>query len=616
MLVVGMHRSGTSALTRVLNLVGCDLAERLVKPSPNDNELGFWESRALVDLNEEILASAGSMWDDAAALNPAWFQSPKCVEFKRRAAELLAREYASSSLFALKDPRLCRLARFWGDVLDEARIEAKVILPIRNPLEVAASLHKRNHLPVEVGELVWLRHVLEGEFGTRGRPRFFSSYDRLLSDAPGLIDAAADALGLVWPRRTDRSLAEVQAFLSPRHRHHDATSTGALGTALVPAWVRETYRILDEWTRTGERAADHPILDDVRAEFDRAMAGLARVVDGSRQSAHQVHALAKKASTAEQEIAELRSRLSESEAVRTKLTAEAETSASENAALVSRLSESEAARSRLEREAETRARQAELQGRSYAERIAKLEEQVRQLHEAQGRLRREAQQQVREKTDEIVVLTRLLQQAETTAARGLEAARRDARRAEARSRWAMDVLTLVLDSGLTRFARWGRLLPGPWGRKRLSARLRASDLFDADAYLAENPDVARAGVDPLRHYVRHGIAEGRKGPCRTMPSIRLARRSTERDGTDCRTRDDHPAIRPLRRGMVSRPLSRRWAARHGPRRALSLAWRPSRAGSFAAIRYFGLSRRLSGRRRRRRQSARALRTARALRGAV
>ncbi len=567
-LVVGMHRSGTSALTRVLNLVGCDLAERLVKPSPNDNELGFWESRALVDLNEEILASAGSMWDDAAALNPAWFQSPKCVEFKRRAAELLAREYAGSSLFALKDPRLCRLARFWGDVLDEARIEAKVILPIRNPLEVAASLHKRNHLPVEVGELVWLRHVLEGEFGTRGRPRFFSSYDRLLSDAPGLIDAAADALGLVWPRRTDRSLAEVQAFLSPRHRHHDATSTGALGTALVPAWVRETYRILDEWTRTGERAADHPILDDVRAEFDRAMAGLARVVDGSRQSAHQLHALAKKASTAEQEIAELRSRLAESEAARTKLTAEAETSASEiaelrsrlaeseaartkltaeaetsaseiaelrsrlaeseaaqtkltaeaeesaseNAALVSGLAESEAARSRLEREAETRVRQAELQGRSYAERIAKLEEQVRQLHEAQGRLRRGAQQQVREKTDEIVVLTRLLQQAETTAARGLEAARRDARRAEARSRWAMDVLTLVLDGGLTRFARWGRLLPGPWGRKRLSARLRASDLFDAAAYLAENPDVARAGVDPLRHYVRHGIAEGRRGP--------------------------------------------------------------------------------------------------------
>lgn len=43
-------------------------------------------------------------------------------------------------------------------------------------------------------------------------------------------------------------------------------------------------------------------------------------------------------------------------------------------------------------------------------------------------------------------------------------------------------------------------------------RRRARWLFDKKYYLARNPDVARAGVDPVRHYVEHGGGEGRN-PC-------------------------------------------------------------------------------------------------------
>ena len=62
-LVTGMHRSGTSAVTRVLGLLGCTLP-RVVTDSAPDNERGFWENPAIRDLNDRILASAGSAWDD------------------------------------------------------------------------------------------------------------------------------------------------------------------------------------------------------------------------------------------------------------------------------------------------------------------------------------------------------------------------------------------------------------------------------------------------------------------------------------------------------------------------------------------------------------------------
>ena len=62
-LVAGMHRSGTSAVCRVLSILGCTLPKTLSGSAP-DNERGFWESLAVKDLNDRILASAGSAWDD------------------------------------------------------------------------------------------------------------------------------------------------------------------------------------------------------------------------------------------------------------------------------------------------------------------------------------------------------------------------------------------------------------------------------------------------------------------------------------------------------------------------------------------------------------------------
>ena len=65
-LIAGMHRSGTSALTRTLSLLGCAL------PKTPSNDPKHWESKVIMNLNDEILASAGSAWHDWGAFNPGW----------------------------------------------------------------------------------------------------------------------------------------------------------------------------------------------------------------------------------------------------------------------------------------------------------------------------------------------------------------------------------------------------------------------------------------------------------------------------------------------------------------------------------------------------------------
>src|SRR5262245_64476851 len=71
LVVAGMHRSGTSALTRVLSLLGCDLPKTLMAGAAS-NETGHWESQAVADFNDELLESAGSSWHDWLAFNAGW----------------------------------------------------------------------------------------------------------------------------------------------------------------------------------------------------------------------------------------------------------------------------------------------------------------------------------------------------------------------------------------------------------------------------------------------------------------------------------------------------------------------------------------------------------------
>ena len=143
--VLGMHRSGTSVATRLMNLLGVDLGaeEHLLGPRP-DNPKGFWEYKPILDLNEEILGRLGGNWHEPPPLPPGWEMAAELADLRQKARDLVARTFASAD-WGWKDPRTCLTLPFWKQILPPALY----IICLRSPVEVAASLQKRDGFSVE-----------------------------------------------------------------------------------------------------------------------------------------------------------------------------------------------------------------------------------------------------------------------------------------------------------------------------------------------------------------------------------------------------------------------------------------------------------------------------------
>ncbi len=265
-MIVAMHRSGTSALSRALNLLGGDMPPRLIE-ADQWNAAGYWESKPIKDLNEEMLVSGGGEWSEWLEFNPDWFKSSAVQRFRDRAIELVGSEFTDSPLFIFKDPRLSILMPFWRSIFDELGIDQVAIHPLRNPVEVARSLERRNNFLMSKGVLLWLRYTLDGERGTRGLRRIFTTFDDLLEDPAGLIERTQDDLGLIWPRNSVKARREIAQFLSADMRHHRDGARVLRSLSYGSDWVVRTYETLMGFAADGENADGRAALDEVRAQF-------------------------------------------------------------------------------------------------------------------------------------------------------------------------------------------------------------------------------------------------------------------------------------------------------------------------------------------------------------
>jgi len=214
--ILGMHRSGTSVLTRTISLLGADLPRNLYGAGVG-NETGHWEPARILELNDWLLAAIGSSTADPLELPAGWSDSPAAREFLPRMIELLADEYGESELFVLKDPRLCRLLALWLEAFSAAGVEPRFVLAVRNPLEAARSLHARSPVvPLADGLRMWLSHCSATERDTRGHPRSVVLYDELLRDWRSVVGRIAAELDLTWPLLGDhRAEAEISRFMRP-----------------------------------------------------------------------------------------------------------------------------------------------------------------------------------------------------------------------------------------------------------------------------------------------------------------------------------------------------------------------------------------------------------------
>jgi hypothetical protein len=300
-LVLGMHRSGTSAISGVLSKLGPQAARNLMEALPQ-NPKGFWEPWQIVALHDRILESAGSSWHDWRRFNPEWYNSPIKRQFLTELAELLRAEFGSSPSFVVKDPRICRFLPFWKELLRDEKTALRAVIPVRLPLEVAQSLRTRDGFTLSKGLLIWLRHVLDAEAETRGMPRTIVPWSRFFSDWRPEAARMADQLGVTWPRLTDQTADEIDAFLAPELRHERQSESTTRAHPDVHEWVMATYDAMvvlaDEPGSNSARAA----LDDVRERFNaasklfgRAMVALESDSNAARKSISEI--VAEKAAT-------------------------------------------------------------------------------------------------------------------------------------------------------------------------------------------------------------------------------------------------------------------------------------------------------------------------------
>lgn len=231
-LVLGMHRSGTSALTRVLNLCGVDLGTRLMPPAEGNNELGFWEHVDAVEIHERLLTQLGRSWSDPRGLPPGWLESPAAATAIERIKALVQAEFAGSRLWAVKDPRTCRFVPLWTRALGELGIEVRLLFALRHPEEVGASLARRDGLSQAESCLLQLNHFFDAALASVGHARCAVTYASLLDDWRGCMRRIGAELSLELPA-LDAAAAEVERFLDLGARnHHSEDDDSALRESL------------------------------------------------------------------------------------------------------------------------------------------------------------------------------------------------------------------------------------------------------------------------------------------------------------------------------------------------------------------------------------------------
>lgn len=198
-LVLGMHRSGTSALTKGLEVLGVSLGNELYSAIAGNNDKGFFEDIETNKLNNEILDFIGMQWDSLTKISKEALLERAFPKFKDRAKSLIREKLKKNPIFGLKDPRFCRLLPFWQKIFQSEGIETSYIISIRNPLNIASSLSKRDDMDIEKSCYLWLSHLAAAVHNTEDKNRVFVSYDALLENPESQLSRVATKLSLPSP---------------------------------------------------------------------------------------------------------------------------------------------------------------------------------------------------------------------------------------------------------------------------------------------------------------------------------------------------------------------------------------------------------------------------------
>ena len=240
--VLGMHRSGTSAVTRALQVMNVNLGDRLMPAAEDNSSKGFFEDIDICALNVKILKALEIEWFSLASVEAHDLETLRKKGYFLLAVELLKSKRARFPIFAFKDPRVAKLLPFWHAVFQHCGFDVSYVVTVRHPRSVAKSLAKRDGFDLDQGYLLWLDHMIKIISFSQESPCVYVDYDRLIQTPDTQLKRMSTAL------RLKLDAVEVKSFktefLDPSLRHTVFTRDDLDIDASCLPLVREIYSAL------------------------------------------------------------------------------------------------------------------------------------------------------------------------------------------------------------------------------------------------------------------------------------------------------------------------------------------------------------------------------------
>lgn len=255
-------------MTRVMNLCGAALPKTLL--GQNDgNQRGHWESQAIIDAHNEMLSALGSQWSDWRPLDLDARKSTR-ARIVGDMADMISVEYKGAETVVIKEPRICRFTPAYLDAVQSVGAAVHVIIPIRNPLEVAASLSKRDGFSLQRGLFLWLSHMIGAEQGSRGQSRAFVDYPSFLAQPAAETARITADMPFALPFSVKQARAQIEDYVEPSLKRETSRAEDVAQHPLCAGWINDVYQALLILTLTPNAPEATAIIDRVSTEFNGA----------------------------------------------------------------------------------------------------------------------------------------------------------------------------------------------------------------------------------------------------------------------------------------------------------------------------------------------------------
>lgn len=195
LIILGMHRSGTSATSGLFNMNGYDLGMSIMNANWS-NPKGFYENFKINSFSNDLFQILHVNWHNTLGLNGQWWKDPKPDEIKKNLKELIESDYTKEGNLLFKDPRMCILLPLYNEVLVEMGFNVSFIITLRNPRAVARSLNRRDGFSYKKSIRIYMDYMIKAEQYTRGKKRCFVDYDSIITNPLQTILRLTNSLGI------------------------------------------------------------------------------------------------------------------------------------------------------------------------------------------------------------------------------------------------------------------------------------------------------------------------------------------------------------------------------------------------------------------------------------